>query len=113
MYEPPYAKEGIFYFYFFWRTVVLTTLPNSEPPASTTALRFFKACSVCASMPPGTICAVDGSRGIHPEQKSKAPNRMPWEYGPIAAGASVASHPFNIRYTEFSYKGLTRCRHDG
>lgn len=98
---------------FFWHTVVLTTFPNSEPPASTTAFRFLKTCSVCASTPPDTICIVDGSRGIHPEQKSKFPNRMPWEYGPIAAGASVTAlfnRWFNIPYATVR---LTRCRHDG
>lgn len=35
-------------------TVVLITFPNSLPPASTTAFKFFNACAACASTPPST-----------------------------------------------------------
>jgi len=54
-------------------TVVFITLPNSDPPASTTAFRFFNACVVWSSTPPSTTCIVAGSNGMHPEQKSKFP----------------------------------------
>ena len=60
-------------------TVVLTTFPNSEPPASTTALRFLRACSVCSTTPPLTIDIVAGSRGIQPEQKRRSPALIAWE----------------------------------
>ena len=37
---------------------------------------------------------------------------MPWEYGPIAAGASVTE--FNPRFDiAYATTKLTRCRHDG
>ena len=54
-------------------TVVLTTRPTSVPLASRTALRLASACSVCGTMPPSVICAVEGMSGMQPETKTRSP----------------------------------------
>jgi len=59
-------------------TKVLTILPTPLPAASTIAFIFFKACSVCSSTPPGTICPVFGSRGMDPETKRRSPTLKAW-----------------------------------
>lgn len=61
------------------RTVVLTTLPTELVLASRTALRFERACLVCSSIPPSTICMVEGTRGMQPETNTKSPALMAWE----------------------------------
>lgn len=72
---------------FFKNTVVFTTRPTSLPLASRTALRFARACVVCSTIPPATICMVEGTSGMQPETKTRSPALMACEYGPIAAGA--------------------------
>src|SRR2546423_4618922 len=44
-----------------------------------------------------TICPVFGSSGTCPAQKTSDPARTAWEYGPMAAGASVVEMIFFMR----------------
>src|SRR5689334_5963895 len=69
------------------KTVVFTTFPKLDPPASSTAERFLRTCSVCSVTSFETNSPVAGSSGIWPEQKRKPPVFIAWEYGPIAPGA--------------------------
>ena len=58
--------------------MVLTTVESAAPPASSTACRFFKACSLWVSMVSPTKAPVAGSRGIWPEVNTSLPVTMPW-----------------------------------
>jgi hypothetical protein len=49
---------------------------------------FWRACSVCSAIPPGTIRCVVGFRGICPLAKMNPLARIACEYGPIGAGAA-------------------------
>lgn len=51
---------------FLIKTVHLTTLAKSDPPALITAVKLARACLVCSSTPPSTTFIVSGTSGIAP-----------------------------------------------
>ena len=52
-------------------------------------LMFSSARVVCSVIPPATSWSVAGSRATCPEVNSRSPTQIAWEYGPMAAGASL------------------------
>src|SRR5271166_1833587 len=90
-------------------TVVLTTFSKPIPWAPRTATIFCRTRSVCREMSSPTNFPVAGSNGIWPEQNTNKPAAIPWEYGPIAAGASVVEITVFMGSVE-GYPAVRRCQ---
>ncbi len=69
--------------------MVLTTSPQPQPAASSTAVRLAITRSVSGSIPPSTSAPVAGSSAAWPARNRKPSTAIAWLYGPIAAGAPV------------------------
>jgi len=79
------------------KTVVLKTMFKDEPALSRMFPRFRIACSACFSIPSG-IVPLSGTIGSCPDMKTRLNPAVPWEYGPIAAGALAVSILCIIKY---------------
>ena len=74
--------------------MVLTTLSNVSPSASSTAERFARTCLVWQATQPSTSSPVSGTIGVWPEQNVNSPTLIAAEYGPSASGAFSAMTAF-------------------